>query len=90
MNQISDTQAGVLICDVMGHGVPAALVTAVERVLVEEIHGVADDPGAFLGELNKRLHHFFEDLPTSMFVTAVYQELSKAKGQADQKASAGR
>jgi len=27
---------------------------------------------------------------TDMFVTAVYQELSKAKGQADQKASAGR
>ena len=62
VTQISDTQAGVLICDVMGHGVHAALVTAVERVLVEEIHGVADDPGAFLGELNRRLHHFFEPL----------------------------
>ena len=80
VNQISDTQAGVLICDVMGHGVPAALVTAVERVLVEEIHGVAADPGAFLGELNQRLHHFFEDLPTSMFVTAVYLVIDTTTG----------
>jgi sigma-B regulation protein RsbU (phosphoserine phosphatase) len=72
INQISDTQAGILICDVMGHGVHAALVTAVERVLVEEIHAFAGDPGAFLGELNKRLHHFFEPLSTSMFVTALY------------------
>jgi phosphoserine phosphatase RsbU/P len=77
---ISDTQAGVLICDVMGHGVHAALVTAVERVLVEEIHGFADDPGAFLGELNRRLHHFFEPLPTSMFVTALYLVIDIANG----------
>ncbi len=80
INQISDTQAGVLICDVMGHGVHAALVTAVERVLVEEIHGVAGDPGAFLGELNRRLHHFFEPLATSMFVTALYLVIDTATG----------
>ena len=80
INQISDTQAGVLICDVMGHGVHAALVTAVERVLVEEIHGFAGDPGAFLGELNRRLHHFFEPLSTSMFVTAVYLVVDIATG----------
>jgi sigma-B regulation protein RsbU (phosphoserine phosphatase) len=80
ITQISDTQAGILICDVMGHGVHAALVTAVERVLVEEIHGVAHDPGAFLGELNRRLHHFIEPLPTSMFVTALYVVVDTATG----------
>ena len=80
INQISDSQAGVLICDVMGHGVHAALVTAVQRVLVEEIHAFAGDPGAFLGELNHRLHHFFEPLPTSMFVTAFYAVIDIATG----------
>jgi sigma-B regulation protein RsbU (phosphoserine phosphatase) len=80
VSQLSDTQAGVLICDVMGHGVHAALVTAVQRVLVEEIHNVAWDPGAFLGELNRRLHHFFEPLPTSMFVTAFYGVFDVAQG----------
>ncbi|MEI9999676.1 MAG: SpoIIE family protein phosphatase [Verrucomicrobiota bacterium] len=81
VNQISDSQAGVLICDVMGHGVHAALVTAVERVLVEEIQVQSGDPGAFLGELNHRLHHFFEPLSTSMFVTALYLVIDVATGQ---------
>ena len=88
ISQISDTQAGVLICDVMGHGVHAALVTAVERVLVEEIHDVAAEPGKFLGELNERLHHFFEPLPISMFVTAVYLVIDLTTG-AVQLANAG-
>jgi sigma-B regulation protein RsbU (phosphoserine phosphatase) len=69
---VSETKAAVLVCDVMGHGVPAALVTAVQRVLVEELQAQADDPGAFLGELNRRLHHFFEPLTSFMFVTALY------------------
>jgi sigma-B regulation protein RsbU (phosphoserine phosphatase) len=77
---ISDTLAGVLVCDVMGHGVHAALVTAVERVLVEEIHRLAHDPAAFLAGLNQRLHHFFEPLPTSMFVTALYMVIDTASG----------
>ncbi|MCE0483681.1 MAG: SpoIIE family protein phosphatase [Methylacidiphilales bacterium] len=77
---ISDTQAGVLICDVMGHGVHAALVTAVERVLVEEAQYLAAEPGEFLGELNRRLHHFFEPLPMSMFVTALYLVIDTVSG----------
>ena len=77
---VSDTQAGVLICDVMGHGVHAALVTAVQRVLVEELQGLAGDPGAFLGELNRRLHHFFEPLLSSMFATALYLVVDTVTG----------
>ena len=78
--QVSDTQAGVLICDVMGHGVHAALVTAVQRVLVEELQIYAGEPGMFLGELNRRLHHFFEPLSTSMFVTALYLVIDTETG----------
>jgi sigma-B regulation protein RsbU (phosphoserine phosphatase) len=78
--QVSDSQAGVLICDVMGHGVHAALVTAVQRVLVEELQIFAGEPGTFLGELNRRLHHFFESLPTSMFVTALYLVIDTVTG----------
>jgi phosphoserine phosphatase RsbU/P len=67
---VSPTKAAVLVCDVMGHGVPAALVTAVQRVLVDELQAYADDPAAFLGELNQQLHRFFSPLASSMFVTA--------------------
>jgi len=80
VTSISDTQVGILICDVMGHGVPAALITAVERVLVEELQGVAADPGRFLTELNTRLHHFFDPLPSSMFVTGLYLVIDSATG----------
>jgi phosphoserine phosphatase RsbU/P len=80
VTQVSDSQAGVLICDVMGHGVPAALVTAVQRVLVEEIQYLAGNPGAFLGELNRRLHHFLEPLQSSMFVTALYLVIDTITG----------
>jgi sigma-B regulation protein RsbU (phosphoserine phosphatase) len=78
--QVSDTQAGVLICDVMGHGVHAALITAVQRVLVEEMQIYSGEPGMFLGELNRRLHHFFESLSTSMFVTALYLVIDTLTG----------
>lgn len=78
--QVSDTQAGIFISDVMGHGVHAALLTAVQRVLVEEIQHLAGDPSAFLGELNRRLHHFLEPLPTSMFITAFYLVLDTVTG----------
>ena len=44
---ISETEAGVFICDVMGHGVRAALVTAIARALAEELEEFAADPGAF-------------------------------------------
>jgi sigma-B regulation protein RsbU (phosphoserine phosphatase) len=77
---LSDTQVGVLICDVMGHGVPAALITAVQRVLIEELQAVAAEPGRFLTELNTRLHHFFDPLPTSMFVTGFYIVIDAASG----------
>ena len=77
---LSDTQVGVLICDVMGHGVPAALITAVQRVLVEELMPVAAEPGKFLTGLNTRLHHFFDPLPTSMFVTGLYLVIDGAAG----------
>ena len=77
---LSETKAGVLVCDVMGHGVPAALITAVQRVLVEELQDQAGDPALFLSELNRRLHHFFESLTSSMFVTALYLVLDTETG----------
>src|SRR5262249_44851321 len=52
---LSDTQAGLFICDVMGHGVRAALVTAMVRALLEGFRELAADPGWFLAEMNREL-----------------------------------
>jgi len=49
---LSDTQAGVFIADVVGHGMRAALVVATIRGLLEQLTPIASDPGPFLTQLN--------------------------------------
>ncbi|MHC1764745.1 MAG: PAS domain S-box protein [Verrucomicrobiia bacterium] len=69
---ISDTLAGVFICDVMGHGVRSALVTAIMRALVEELAGLATEPGRLLGQLNQDLRAILRQSGTPMLTTAFY------------------
>jgi len=49
-SQIANERAGIFICDVMGHGVRSALVTAILRALVEELTPEANDPGELLAK----------------------------------------
>jgi phosphoserine phosphatase RsbU/P len=70
--QLSDTMAGVFICDVMGHGVRAALVTAIQRALVEELASVAERPDEFLTQINRALISILRRTRTPMFVSAFY------------------
>jgi PAS domain S-box-containing protein len=69
---ISDSCVGVLIGDVMGHGVRASLVTAFIRGLIEEIKPVAHENGQFLQKLNAGLSLVLSRSRASSFVTAVY------------------
>lgn len=69
---LSDTQAGVFICDVMGNGMRAALVTAIVRGLVEELRPVAGDPGRFLSEINRALMTILKQTRRPLFATAFY------------------
>jgi len=78
---LSDTEAAVFICDVMGHGVRAALVTAIIRGLVEELRNVAHDPGAFLTEINKGLCAVLKHTLTPLFATACYVVADLARGE---------
>jgi sigma-B regulation protein RsbU (phosphoserine phosphatase) len=64
--------AGVLICDVMGHGVRSALVVAMLRGLMEKQRPQAADPGAFLHGLNEGLASILDRAGATMFATAVY------------------
>lgn len=69
---LSETQAGVLLCDVMGHGLRAALVTAIMRGLVQELRPSAPDAGRFLSDLNRGLRDIFRRLDGPLVATAVY------------------
>ncbi len=52
---LGDARPGLFICDVMGHGVRSALVTAMVRGLVEELRPIAMDPGQLLTRINSDL-----------------------------------
>ncbi|HEX4087036.1 MAG TPA: SpoIIE family protein phosphatase [Chthoniobacteraceae bacterium] len=78
---LSDTEAGVFICDVMGHGVRAALVTAIQRALVEELSDLGDQPGEFLTHINRALLSILRRTRTPMFASAFYLYLNAATGE---------
>ncbi|MEO6035354.1 MAG: SpoIIE family protein phosphatase [Verrucomicrobiota bacterium] len=69
---LSDTKAGLFICDVMGHGVRSALVTAMVRAMVEELKPVAFDPGQLLTRINRDLRAILQQTGTPLFTTAFY------------------
>lgn len=70
--RISDHEAGVFICDVMGHGVRSALITAMLRALIEAEAPSLADPGLVLTHLNRELTAILKQTGTVLFVTALY------------------
>jgi sigma-B regulation protein RsbU (phosphoserine phosphatase) len=72
VSALSDTQAGVFLCDVAGHGVRSALVTAMIRALVEELKPLAMQPGEFLTKLNRELFTLLKHSGTPLLTTAFY------------------
>lgn len=77
---ISDTQCGVLVCDVMGHGLRAGLLTALIRGVVEELGASAADPAHVLGEVNARLCPLIaQNDGQPVFATAFYAAIDTEK-----------
>ena len=70
MVALSDTAAGMFICDVMGHGVRAALVTAMVRALWMNSPGGAR-PGRFLTEMNHKLAAILKQTTARFFCHGV-------------------
>jgi phosphoserine phosphatase RsbU/P len=70
--QLSDTRCGVLVCDVMGHGVRAGLLTALIRGVVEEMGPRATDPAHVLGEVNRSLMPIIEQTGQPVFATVFF------------------
>jgi sigma-B regulation protein RsbU (phosphoserine phosphatase) len=72
VSALSDNEVGMFICDVTGHGVRAALVTAMIRALAEELKPLARDPGMFLRKLNSDLCNILKSTGSPMLTTAFY------------------
>ncbi|MDK2972647.1 MAG: phosphoserine phosphatase RsbU/P [Candidatus Sumerlaeota bacterium] len=69
----------ILIADIMGHGVAAALYTMYLRSIWEEQRNLQDDPLEFLAILNDRLHRLvYRD---NAFATAALMRFDPATGR---------
>lgn len=69
---VSDTAVGLFLCDVMGHGVRAALVTALLRGLLAQAGPNSATPSLFLRDLNRELKDILQRSNAMLFATAVY------------------
>ena len=70
----SEHELGVLIADVSGHGVPAALIASMVKLAATTQRGNADDPSSLLLGMNSALYGHTQ----SQFVTAGYVYLNAA------------
>jgi sigma-B regulation protein RsbU (phosphoserine phosphatase) len=68
----SDDEAGLLIADVSGHGVPAALIASMVKLAITSQRAHADDPAAVLKGMNETLCGNTQQ----QFVTAAYVYLN--------------
>jgi sigma-B regulation protein RsbU (phosphoserine phosphatase) len=69
---LSDTAVGLFICDVMGHDVRAALVTAMMRALVVDLSHTTTEPGELLSQINHEVAGVFKQTGSTMYATAFY------------------
>jgi phosphoserine phosphatase RsbU/P len=71
-----EKQAGLLIADVAGHGVPAALIAAMVKMAASSQRANAGDPGALLAGMNAVLCGNTQN----QFVTAAFVHLDAVSG----------
>jgi len=65
---IDEKRIGILVADVSGHGMPAALISSMLKIALAAQTGCASDPARVLAGLNQALYGKFQ----GHFVTAAY------------------
>ena len=79
--RLSDSATGVFICDVMGHGVRSALITAMLRALIESCGADAANPSLLMTHLNSEFTKILRQTGTVLFATAFYCVIDLNKGE---------
>ncbi|HUN62670.1 MAG TPA: PP2C family protein-serine/threonine phosphatase [Candidatus Sulfotelmatobacter sp.] len=69
---------GLLVADVTGHGVPAALIASMIKVAIQSVEACAQDPREVLRELNRILFKQIHE----QYVSAAYLWLDTESGKA--------
>ena len=79
--KVADGVAGVFICDVMGHGVRSAFLTATLRALVEEMRSSGDNPAELLTRVNRELMSILKPTENLLYATAFYLVADLVRGE---------
>jgi len=74
---VKDHEVGLLVADVSGHGVPAALIASMVKLAAASQRVVAADPSQFLAGMNSALLGNTQN----QFVTAAYAHLNSESGE---------
>ena len=72
---LEDNCVGVLVADVSGHGIPAAMISTMVKVTFSQQSSIAEDASNVLNEMNRLLSGKMED----QFLTAMYLYIDIAK-----------
>jgi PAS domain S-box-containing protein len=74
---LSDGKIGLLIADVMGKGIPAALIMSLSRTVIRTVAFNESEPSATLSLSNQVL---FQDYPQNAFLTAFFAIIDPESG----------
>ena len=80
IQKLNDSEACMLVCDVMGHGVRAALITAIVHTMIGDLTRRDLTPGDFFSEMNRQLRPIFKSQDSFIFVTATCLVLNVETG----------
>jgi sigma-B regulation protein RsbU (phosphoserine phosphatase) len=69
---LGDARCGIVLADVSGKGMPAALLMSATRAILRSLVKLDPSPGRTLAQLNQTL---LEDFPIGKFVTMIYAVL---------------
>lgn len=72
VNQTADGGIALFIADVMGHGVRAAMVTAMIQTAVQELSEYAHQPAEFIKQLNNTMVQTIKPSGQLLFTTGAY------------------
>lgn len=77
--KLSEGKFGILLADAMGHGVPAAMIMVMVKLIFRSLYYDESSPGGVMGKINTRLADIFQNDIEDMFVTGVYMVYDQIK-----------
>ncbi len=81
ISRVSETEAGIFICDIKGVGIRAALGTALIRGIIQDLSAYAAHPGKFLRRMNELLLPLLRVDGEQLGATACYMVIDLTTGK---------